>query len=476
MKPTILIVDDDPGTLASLSRAFALEGYEPIATASAREALARLAERPPDAILSDVVMPEMDGLAFLDAVRAQAPDTPVVLMSGQATLEMAVRATRLGALDFVEKPVGLERLLLTLRNALRLERLERENRELTRYWREELALIGDSPPMAALKRLIERAAPSDVPILIRGENGTGKELAARAIHDLSARRGQAFVTLNSSAVPAELVESELFGHEKGAFTGAAERRRGRFEQAAGGTLFLDEIGDMPLAMQAKLLRVLEDGRFTRVGGAVELHADVRVISATNRDVEALIAEGRFREDLFYRINTLSLRTPPLRERRGDVPALAAHFLAAACRRNHWRPRSLEAAALQALAQHDWKGNVRELRNVIERILILSESEPIPAEEVRAALPAPSAPAEAAVPVEGALHTLVEDFERAVVRERLRIAGGHVTNAARSLGLERSHLYKKCRQLGLEVRETTDSPSLTRPGAPAPPEGPDEEPR
>jgi DNA-binding NtrC family response regulator len=455
MKPTILIVDDDPGTLASLARAFALEGYEPVTAASAREALARLAERPADAILSDVVMPEMDGLAFLGALRSLAPDTPVVLMSGQASLEMAVQATRLGALDFVEKPVGLDRLLLTLRNALRLDRLERENRELARYWREELALVGDSPPMAALKRLIERAAPTDVPILIRGENGTGKELAARAIHDLSARSGQPFVTLNSSAVPAELVESELFGHEKGAFTGAAERRRGRFEQAAGGTLFLDEIGDMPLPMQAKLLRVLEDGRFTRVGGAAELHADVRVISATNREVEALIAEGRFREDLFYRINTISLRTPPLRERRGDVPALAAHFLAAACRRNHWRPRSLQAEAVEALSHHGWRGNVRELRNVIERILILSESDPIPVEEVRAALPAPPARAEPVVPVEGPLHALVEEFERAVVRERLRVSGGHVTNAAKSLGLERSHLYKKCKQLGLYVRDAAE---------------------
>jgi two-component system nitrogen regulation response regulator NtrX len=455
MKPTILIVDDDPGTLASLSRAFALEGYEPVAAASAREALACLAERPADAILSDVVMPEMDGLAFLGAVRSLAPDTPVILMSGQASLEMAVQATRLGALDFVEKPVGLDRLLLTLRNALRLDRLERENRELARYWRDELALVGDSPPMAALKRLIERAAPSDVPILIRGENGTGKELAARAIHDLSARSGQPFVTLNSSAVPAELVESELFGHEKGAFTGAAERRRGRFEQAAGGTLFLDEVGDMPLPMQAKLLRVLEDGRFTRVGGAPELHADVRVISATNREIEALIAEGRFREDLFYRINTLSLRTPPLRERRGDVPALAAHFLAAACRRNHWRPRSLQAEAVEALSRHTWKGNVRELRNVIERMLILSESDPIPVEEVRAALPPPLARAEPVVPVEGPLHALVEEFERAVVRERLRVTGGHVTNAAKSLGLERSHLYKKCKQLGLDLRDAAE---------------------
>jgi DNA-binding NtrC family response regulator len=456
MKPKILIVDDDPGTLASLARAFALEGYETATAPSATEGLARLAEERVDAVLSDVVMPGMTGLAFLEALRHQAPETPVVLMSGQATLEMAVQATRLGALDFVEKPVGLDRLLLTLRNALRLDRLERESREAARYWSEELALIGDSGPMKELKRLVERAAPSDVPILIQGENGTGKELAARAIHDLSPRRAQGFVTLNCAAVPAELVESELFGHEKGAFTGASDRRRGRFEQAASGTLFLDEIGDMPPAMQAKLLRVLEDGRYTRVGGSADLHADVRIISATNRDIEALIAEGRFREDLYYRINTLSIRTPSLRERRADIPALAHHFVSAACRRNHWRPRRLAPDALDALAQHAWRGNVRELRNVIERVLILSESEPILADDVRAALP-PSRPASSApvVPVDGPLHTLVEEFERAVIRERLRVTAGHMTQAAKSLGLERSHLYKKCKALGIEAREAGD---------------------
>ncbi len=456
MKPRILIVDDDPGTLASLARAFALEGYDAVTAASASDGLARLAEGRIDAVLSDVVMPGMTGLDFLAGIRGQAPETPVILMSGQATLEMAVQATRLGALDFVEKPVGLDRLFLTLRNGLRLDRLERESRESARYWRDEIALVGDSAPMKELRRLIEKAAPSDVPILIRGENGTGKELAARAIHDLSPRSGRSFVTVNCAAVPADLVESELFGHEKGSFTGASERRRGRFEQASSGTLFLDEIGDMPPAMQAKLLRVLEDGRYTRVGGSADMHADVRIISATNRDIEASIAEGGFREDLYYRINTLSIRTPPLRERRSDLAALAAHFVAAGCRRNHWRPRRLAGDAAEALAQHPWRGNVRELRNVIERVLILSEADPISAEDLRAALPAPgSARPAAAVPVDGALHVLVEEFERSVIRERLRVTGGHMTQAARSLDLERSHLYKKCKALGIDARESAD---------------------
>ena len=453
MKPRILIVDDDPGTLASLSRAFALEGYTALTASSAERALARLAEEPVDAVLSDVVMPEMDGLAFLALVRQCAPDVPVVLMSGQATIETALRATRLGALDFIEKPVGLERLLLTLRNALWLDRLTRENRELQRYWQDELALIGDSPSMLALRSLIERAAPSDVPVLITGENGTGKELVARAVHELSPRRPQPFVKMNCAAVPAELVESELFGHEKGAFSGAVTQRRGRFEQADAGTLFLDEIADMAAAMQAKLLRALQDGEITRVGGSGEIKLDVRLISATNKELDPLLADGRFREDLYYRINTLTLRTPPLRERRGDIGALASHFLQAACRRNHWKPRRLAEDALELLRQQPWRGNVRELRNVVERILILSEADPIAAQDVRNALPTPSPTRSGGIPTEGALRDLVDAYEREVIRERLRVASGHVTNAARSLGLERSHLYKKCKQLRIDIRET-----------------------
>ena len=407
-----------------------------------------------DAILSDLVMPGMDGLELLGRLREQAPGVPVILMSGQATVETAVKATRLGALDFVEKPVGLDRLLLTLRNALRLDRLERENLELRRYWQDELALIGDSAPMASLRALVERAAPSDLPILVLGENGTGKELLARAVHDLSPRRGQPFVRMNCAAIPAELVESELFGHEKGAFTGAAERRRGRFEQADGGTLFLDEIGDVPAAMQAKLLRVLQDGTLTRVGGASETKVDVRLISATHRDLEGLIAEGRLREDLYYRINTLVLKTPALRERPGDVSALVEHFVQSACRRNGWRPRRFAPQAVDVLRRQPWRGNVRELKNVVERALILCDGDPIEAESLRVALPAAGPPRPRAIPAEGPLRDLVEAYERDVIRERLRATGGHVTAAAKSLDLERSHLYKKCKALGIDMREET----------------------
>ena len=254
-------------------------------------------------------------------------------------------------------------------------------------------------------------------------------------------------------MPAELVESELFGHEKGAFSGAVAQRRGRFEQADGGTLFLDEIGDMPAPMQAKLLRVLQDGEIARVGGAGDIRVDVRVISATNKDIDTLLSDGRFREDLYYRLSTLTVKTPPLREHAGDVPALAAHFVEAACRRNHWRPRRLSPEAMAVLAPQPWKGNVRELRNVVERLLILSDADPIGAAEVRAALPAGgAAPRSAPPPATGGLRELADAFERDVIRERLRLSGGHVTNAARSLGLERSHLYKKCKQLGIDMRE------------------------
>ena len=454
MKPKILIVDDDAGTLASLSRAFALEGYIAITASSAARALERLDEEPVDAILSDVVMPEMDGLEFLAAAREKAPQVPVILMSGQASLETAVKATRLGALDFVEKPVGLERLLLTLRNALQLDRLQRENAELKRYWQDELALIGDSGVMAAVRARVERVAAADAPVLILGENGTGKELIARAIHELSPRRAHPFVKMNCAAVPAELVESELFGHEKGAFSGAVAQRRGRFEQADGGTLFLDEIGDMTPPMQAKLLRVLQDGEITRVGGTAVIKVDVRVLSATNQDLDALITAGRFREDLFYRINTVSIRVPPLRDRAGDIPALAAHFAAAASRRNHWKPRTLSLDAIAVLRQQPWRGNVRELRNVVERVLILGDSDPVGPDDVRHALPgpAPGSSLSAAPAGEGPLAALVDQYERDVIRQRLKQMGGHVTNTARSLGLERSHLYKKCRHLGVDIRE------------------------
>jgi DNA-binding NtrC family response regulator len=458
VKPHILIVDDDPGTLDSLSRAFALEGYVTLTAGSAERAIERLGEEQVDAILTDVVMPRTDGIELLRQLKERAPAIPVIVMSGQATLEAAIEATRLGALDFVEKPVGLDRLLLTLRNALRLDRLQRENQELQRYWREELALIGDSPPMEALRRLIERAAPSDVPILVLGENGTGKELVARAVHELSPRRSGRFVKMNTAAVPAELVESELFGHEKGAFSGAAARRRGRFEQADGGTLFLDEIGDMTSSMQAKLLRVLQDGELTRVGGNEELRVDVRVISATNRRLDELVESGAFREDLYYRINTLAVNTPPLRERPEDVPALCTHFAEAACRRNGWRTRRIDGSAADLLRQQPWRGNVRELRNVIERACILADGDFITERELALSMPSARPVAERRLP--GAASDagasepdLLVNVERDHIQRALARSGGNKKAAAKMLGLSRRALYRRLERLNLAATIT-----------------------
>ena len=456
VKPRILIVDDDPGTLASLSRAFALEGYTAITRRSAARALERLQEEPVDAILSDVVMPEMDGLEFLARVKERAPDVPVILMSGQATLETAVKATRLGALDFVEKPVGLDRLLLTLRNALRLDRLQRENRELQRYWQDELALIGDSPAMRRparadrARRALRRADPD--PGRERHRQGAG---GARHPRPLARGATQPFVKMNCAAVPAELVESELFGHEKGAFSGAVAQRRGRFEQADGGTLFLDEIGDMPAAMQAKLLRVLQDGEISRVGGVrraqggraahLRHQPGPRRASWPRAGSARTSTTGSARSPCARRPCASAPRTCPPWPRTSRRPPAAATTGS----RGGW-PRD----ALELLRQQPWKGNVRELRNVVERALILTDADPIGAADVRSALPgvgpAPAAPRPC--PPKAPCADLVDAYEREVIRERLRQLGGHVTNAARSLGLERSHLYKKCKQLGIDIRE------------------------
>jgi two-component system nitrogen regulation response regulator NtrX len=451
-KAHLLIIDDDPNTLASLARAFRLAGYEATVADSAVRALGLIEQRRFDLILSDVVMPGKDGLALLEDLRAGGLSTPVVMISGQATVEMAVRATRLGAVDFLEKPLSSEKLLVTVENALRLTRLEQENRQLReRVGRHRLVWV--SAAMEQVMAQVGRVAPSETRVAILGESGTGKELIARTIHEKSSRHAGPFVTLNCAAVPAELIESELFGHEKGAFTGATGRRVGKFEQAHGGTLFLDEIGDMPLAMQAKLLRVLEEGEIERVGGERPVAVDVRVIVATHRNLERMVGQEKFRDDLFHRIYVFPLRLPPLRERPSDVPVLAEHFLRQIAEQNGWKPRSLSAAASAELQRYDWPGNVRELRNVVERLLLLSAGEgEIDEETVRAALPALHAKGGNSGTAfgSGPLAQRVENFERSAIEAELKRQGFHITNAARALGLERSHLYKKCQQLGIDL--------------------------
>jgi len=449
-KASLLIVDDEASTLASLSRAFRLAGHEAIVCDNASRALELAKADHFDIIFSDVVMPGKDGLTFLEELRSLGVSTPVVMMSGQAHIEMAVRATKLGALDFLEKPISTDKLLLTVDNALKLQRLEAENRQLRqRLGRHEIIWTGDA--MKKVMAQVERVAPTETRVCILGETGTGKELIAHTLHEKSPRASGPFVALNCAAVPAELIESELFGHEKGSFTGAAARHLGKFEQAERGTLFLDEIGDMPLPMQAKLLRVLEEGEVERIGAAKPIQVDVRVIVATHRNLEALVRDGKFRQDLFHRIYVYPLSLPALRERRDDIPALIEHFAAQVCSQNNWKPLKFTPEAIQAMQQYSWPGNIRELRNCVERLLLLTIETEVDEQMVRSVL-APTAEGGAANIGAGPLASRVESFEREVILSELKRAGFHMTNAAKALGLERSHLYKKAEQLGIDIRK------------------------
>ncbi len=408
MKASLLIVDDEASTLASLSRAFRLAGHEATVCNNAARAIELAKSDSFDLIFSDVVMPAKDGLSLLEEMRSLGITTPVVMMSGQAHIEMAVRATKLGALDFLEKPISTDKLLLTVENVLKLQRLESENRQLRqRLGKHEIVWTG--------------------------------------------RASSPFVALNCAAVPAELIESELFGHEKGSFTGAATRHIGKFEQADHGTLFLDEIGDMPLAMQAKLLRVLEEGEVERIGSAKPINVDVRVIVATHRNLEALVREGKFRQDLFHRVYVFPLSLPPLRDRRDDIPALVNHFAAQVCSQNNWKPVNFALDAVQALQDYSWPGNIRELRNMVERLMLLASGDEVGMETVRSVL-APSSEGSGVSLGSGTLSGRVETFERQVILSELKRAGFHMTNAAKALGLERSHLYKKAEQLGIDIRK------------------------
>jgi DNA-binding NtrC family response regulator len=451
-KAHLLIVDDEANTLASLSRAFRLAGHEATVCDNAAKALELAKAQRFDLILSDVVMPGKDGLTLLEELKSQAVTAAVVLMSGQAHIEMAVRATRLGALDFLEKPISTEKLLLTVENVLKLQRLESENRQLRqRIGKHEIVWTGEAMRRAMAQ--LERVAASETRICILGETGTGKELVARTIHERSPRAGGPFITLNCAAVPAELIESELFGHEKGSFTGAAGRHVGKFEQADGGTIFLDEIGDMPLAMQAKLLRVLEEGEVERIGGDKPVTVNVRVLVATHRDLEARVREEKFRQDLFHRIYVFPLVLPPLRERREDIPRLVEHFVAQVSAQNGWKPLPFTRDAMAPLQAYTWPGNVRELRNMVERLMLLATDGRVDLATVQMALPKDAAgqTVQSSAFASGPLATRVDAFEREVILAELKRSHSNVSLAAKSLGLERSHLYKKAEQLGIDLR-------------------------
>jgi DNA-binding NtrC family response regulator len=454
-KAHLLLVDDDHNTLASLSRAFRLAGHEATVCDNAARAIDLLRGDSFDLILSDVVMPGKSGLELLADLKKAGVKTPIVLISGQANIEMAVKATKLGALDFLEKPLSTDKLLVTVENALRLSRLEDENREL-RHRLGKHELVGSGPAMQKLIAQIERIAASETRVCILGETGTGKELVARAIHEKSPRREHPFITLNCAAVPAELIESELFGHEKGAFTGAAVKHLGKFEQADSGTLFLDEIGDMPVAMQAKLLRLLEEGEVERVGGDKPIRVNVRVLVATHRNLEDLVKQNAFRGDLFHRIYVFPLTLPPLRERLEDFPGLVAHFARQVASQNGWKEKIFSEEAIGELRKYGWPGNVRELRNLVERLILLASDEDVAAADVRLILPTSGSASSGSSPSSsgnstGTLAERTEAFEKETMLAEIRKHNFHMTNVARALGLERSHLYKKCQQLGIDLQ-------------------------
>jgi len=454
-KAHILVIDDDANTLASLARAFRLAGHEASVCDNAARAVELAKAERFDLILSDVVMPGRDGIALLEDLKNAGVDSTIVMMSGQASIEMAVKATRLGASDFLEKPISTEKLLLTVENALHLKRLETENRDLKRRLGRH-HIVWASAAMREVMAQVEHVAASETRVCIRGETGTGKELIARTLHEKSARRGGPFVSLNCAAIPAELVETELFGHEKGSFTGAAGRHIGKFEQAHRGTLFLDEIGDMPISMQAKLLRVLEEGEMERIGGDKPITVDVRVVVATHRNLEEHVRLGTFREDLYHRVFVFPIVVPPLRERREDIRALAEHFVRQLSEQNNWKPKSFSPDAIAELERYPWPGNVRELRNVIERVLLLAAGDVVEGASIARALPAPDQGtggnfSRPAAFMTGGLGQRVEAFERETLLAELKRNHNHMTNTAKALGLERSHLYKKCQQLGIDLR-------------------------
>ncbi len=448
----ILIIDDEKNIRTQLSGLLADEGYRAFAAESAEQGLELLQEERPDLVLLDVCLPGMDGLQMLAKIREDGADIPAIVMSGHATIETAVQATRLGAFDYLQKPLDPGRLLVTVRNALETASLRRRNRELSRAVA-PTGLVGASAPMEELRASLDRAAQSEARVLITGENGTGKELVARALHEHSRRAAGPFVKVNCAAIPKDLIESELFGHEKGAFTGAAARKIGKIEAADGGSLLLDEVGDMALEAQAKLLRVLEEKEVERVGGNRPIRVDVRLIAATNKDLPRAIEAGEFREDLYYRLNVVPIEAPALRRRREDVPALVEHFRGL-CAEEAGRPvPEFSPEAVAALQQWSWPGNVRELRNAVERLLIMTEGDRIEADDVQRMLsgarrPPAGTPAEdddAGLP----LREILERTERRAIERALEAAGGTISEAARALDMDRANLHRKMRRLGID---------------------------
>ncbi|HEY9594944.1 MAG TPA: sigma-54 dependent transcriptional regulator [Spirochaetia bacterium] len=451
---TILIIDDEPGIRTVLRDVLEDEGYTVLAEEDGITGLTTMASSQVDLVFLDVWLPNMGGMEVLKRMREQYPDVEVIMISGHANISLAVQATKMGAFDFLEKPLSLDRTMTVVRNALALETLRKENKQLRNSIFIDDRMVGESPGMKAVRGLIEQAATSDSRILILGENGTGKELVAREVHTRSARAAGPFVEVNCAAIPESLIESELFGHEKGAFTSALQRRRGKVEMADKGTLFLDEIADMSLITQAKVLRVLQEMRFERVGGEEPISVDVRVISATNKDIREEIAKGRFREDLFFRINVVPIVVPPLRERLEDMPALVAYFMAKFKKPSAQEPKTVSPDGMKMLCSYHWPGNIRELKNFVERVNIMAEEPVISAASVKSFLgAAPREESSVLARYDGmSLSDARDTFERELIADRLRESGGNISRAAETLGVYASNLHSKMKKLKITAEK------------------------
>jgi DNA-binding NtrC family response regulator len=460
MPTTILVVDDEASIRRTLREILEYEDYEVEAAEDGEEALEAIRSTPYDLVLLDVKMPKIDGMEVLKTIADEAPELPVVMISGHGTIETAVEATKLGAYDFIEKPPDLNRLLLTVRNALDHGQLETQNRRMRQAITEQSTgdltpIIGESEEIQEIRETIDRVAPTEARVLVSGENGTGKELVAKWLHHKSARADGPLVEVNCAAIPSELIESELFGHEKGAFTGATQQRIGKFEQAHEGTLFLDEIGDMSLSAQAKVLRVLQENEIQRVGGDRSIEVDVRVIAATNKDLMEEIDRGEFREDLYHRVGVILIDIPPLRERREDVPPITRHFAERLARRNGLAPKEFTGDAVERLKRYDWRGNVRELHNVIERLLILTDGDTIEASDVDRFIGTDSRSGGAAADLIESYEDFTEardQFEKRFIEHKLLEHEWNVSQTAETIGIQRSHLYNKLNKYGIEREE------------------------
>jgi two-component system nitrogen regulation response regulator NtrX len=454
----VLIVDDEESVRNSLAGVMKDEGYEVVAAASGKEGIDLLNETQPSLALLDIAMPGMDGIETLQRIREIRPDMPVIMVTGHGTIETAVKTTKIGAYDFIVKPPELEHLTLVVKHGLEEARLREENESLRKSIERRQELVGESARIKTLKREISLAGPTNGWVLIHGESGTGKELVARALHRASRRSSGPFVEVNCAAIPQELIESELFGHEKGSFTGATGMKRGKFELADGGTIFLDEIADMSLATQAKVLRVLEGQEFQRVGGVKTLKSDVRVIAASNKDLSGEIRKGAFREDLYYRLNVVPLEVPPLRERVDDIPRLARYFLQEFSAEYGQKAKTIDDEALALFVRYPWPGNVRELRNIIERLIIMAPGPVLHARDIPP--PLGSGQQESRAPSTGGRaghdHATLKDaraeFERDFIAQKLREYGGNVSKTSDAIGVERSNLHRKIKALGIEIED------------------------